>query len=222
MHPKLWSIFQRKWHSKLCGLKSILIRCVKCQILAFDTPNTKIWASWGVSNAKDFGILLQYHLKYETVWTQMPNQTTNFLFNLFSLLSIFYSTFSLSSHRFVSLQPMFSLSFFFRSNSLTLKSTVQRRYGLWIKPPSPIKPPPSLLFWRLHRCWAEDAIVVGLMLPLPPQSEAACRLDLNPSQPQLEATTPLVWCTSQPRREADLSHYNQSKATTIDKESYHC
>ena len=153
--------------------------------LAFDTPNTKISASWGVSNAKDFGILLQYRLKCETVWTQMPNETTNFLFNLFSLLSIFYSTFSLSSHRFVSLQPMFSLSFFFRSDSLTLKSTVQRRYWLWIKPPSPIKPPPSLLFWRLHRCWSKDTIVVGLMLPLPPWSEAACRLDLNPSQPQL-------------------------------------
>ena len=43
---------------------------------------------------------------------------------------IFYSTFSLSSqyfiqlflssHKFVSLQPVFSLSFFFKSNSLTL------------------------------------------------------------------------------------------------------
>ena len=178
MHPKLWSIFQRKWHSKLCGLKSILIRCVKCQILAFDTPNTKIWASWGVSNAKDFGILLQYHLKYETVWTQMPNQTTNFLFNLFSLLSIFYSTFSLSSHRFVSLQPMFSLSFFFRSDSLTLKSMVQRRYGLWIKPPSPIKPPPSLLFWRLHlliwrrHCRRSDAaIATSVWSCMPPRSK---------------------------------------------------
>ena len=40
---------------------------------------------------------------------------------------IFYLTFSLSSQyliqRFLSLQPMFSLSFFFRSLSLTLKST---------------------------------------------------------------------------------------------------
>ena len=69
-----------------------------------------------------------YRLKYETVWTQMPFQNNNFLFNIFSLLSIFNSTFSLSSHCFLSLQPMISLSFFFRSPSLTLKSTA-------IKPP---------------------------------------------------------------------------------------
>ena len=74
--------------------------------------------------------MLQYRLKYETVRTQMPFQNNNFLFNIFSLLSIFNSTFSLSSHYFLSLQPMFSLSFFFffRSPSLTLKSTA-------IKPP---------------------------------------------------------------------------------------
>ena len=49
-------------------------------------------------------------------------------YSTFSLLSIFNSTFSLSSHCFLSLQPMISLSFFFRSPSLTLKSTA-------IKPP---------------------------------------------------------------------------------------
>ena len=53
----------------------------------------------------------------------MPFQNNNFLFTIFSLLSIFNSTFSLSSHCFLSLQPMFSLSFFFKSPSFTLKST---------------------------------------------------------------------------------------------------
>ena len=72
--------------------------------------------------------MLVYRLKYETVWTQMPFQNNNFLFNIFCLLSIFNSTFPLSSHCFLSLQPMISLSFFFKSPSLTLKSTA-------IKPP---------------------------------------------------------------------------------------
>ena len=41
--------------------------------------------------------MLQYRLKYETVRTQMPFQNISFLFNIFSLLSIFNSTFSLSN-----------------------------------------------------------------------------------------------------------------------------
>ena len=106
----------------------------------------------------------------------MPNQTINFLFNIFSLLSIFYSTFSLSSHWFVFLQPMFSISFFFRSDSITLlhpQINGTAALWMWIKPPSLIKPLPSLLVWRLYHRWSEDTIVAGLKQPLPPRSEAA-------------------------------------------------
>ena len=54
--------------------------------------------------------MLQYRLKYETVRTQMPCPENNFLFNIFSLLSIFNSMFSLSSHCFLS--PSTSLALF--------------------------------------------------------------------------------------------------------------
>ena len=47
--------------------------------------------------------MLQYRLKYESVRTQLPFQNNNFLFNLFSLLSIFNSTFSLSLTHVLSL-----------------------------------------------------------------------------------------------------------------------
>ena len=125
--------------------------------LAFSIPNTTIQASWGVLNVLKLSNMLQYRLKYETVRTQMPNQNTNFLFNLFSLLSIFNSMFSLSSHRFVSLQTMFSLSFFFRSPSLTLKSTVRRPHWLSCCP-----------HWssHRHRFSFEDSIVADLKTPL--------------------------------------------------------
>ena len=140
--------------------------------------------------------MLQYRLKYEMVRTQMPNQNINFLFNLFSLLSIFNSTFSLSSHWFVSLQPC-SLSFFFRSPSLILKSTVRRphrsSHRSSIKlPPSPIKPPPSLLIWRLHHRRSENAIVTSLKPPLPPQSEVA----MSPRSEPISAT---AWSCSTAR-----------------------
>ena len=117
--------------------------------MAFGTPNTTIQASWDVLNVPKFCNMLQYCLKYETVWTQMPNQNTNFLFNLFSLLLIFNLTFSLSSHWFVSLQPMFSLSFFFRSASLTLKSTIRRPHRSS----------------RRHRFSFEDSIAANLKTP---------------------------------------------------------
>ena len=61
--------------------KSILIK-----YLAFDTSNTKIWASWGVSNAKNFGTPLQYRLKYETVQTTIAKIYIIILFT-FSLSS---------------------------------------------------------------------------------------------------------------------------------------
>ena len=89
---------------------------------------------------------------------------------------IFYSTFSLSSHWFVFLQPMFSISFFFRSDSITLlhpQINGTAALWMWIKPPSPIKPLPSLHVWRLYHRWSEDTIVAGLKQPLPPRSEAA-------------------------------------------------
>ena len=117
--------------------------------LAFGTPNTKKHLPTGVVNAKTFGTSEQYRSKYGTIWTQMPNQANNILYNFFSLLSIFYSTFSLSSHKFVSLQPMFSLSFFFRSPSLTLKSTIRRPHRLS----------------RRHRFSFEDSITANLKTP---------------------------------------------------------
>ena len=54
--------------------------------------------------------MLQYRLKYETVRTQMPFPENNFLFNIFSLLSIFNSMFSLSSHCFLSPSTSLGLS----------------------------------------------------------------------------------------------------------------
>ena len=67
--------------------------------LAFSTPNTKNKPSWGVSNAKNFGTLLQYRLKYETVWTKMAK---------FYIIIILF-TFSLSSSQ-ISLSPSSHLS----------------------------------------------------------------------------------------------------------------
>ena len=87
----------------------------------------------------------------------MLNQNTNFLFSLFSLISIFNSAFSLSSHWFVFLQPMFSLSFFFRSPSLTLKSTVRR--------PHQSSRRPHQLSHRHHFSF-EDSITADLKTPL--------------------------------------------------------
>ena len=54
--------------------------------------------------------MLQYRLKYETVRIQMPFQENDFLFNIFSLLSIFNSMFSLSSHCFLSPSTSLALS----------------------------------------------------------------------------------------------------------------
>ena len=109
---------------------------------------------------QNFDTSLQYHLKYETVWIQMPNQNTNFLFNLFSLLSIFYSTFFLSFHWFVSLQPMFPLFL------LQITLPHPKINGT---PPSPIK---LLSIWRRHHRRSEAATVVGLKPPLPLRSKA--------------------------------------------------
>ena len=120
---------------------------------------------------------------------------------------IFYSTFSLSSQyliqRFLSLlidlslSSPCSLSFFFRSPSLILKSTVRRphrsSHRSSIKlPPSPIKPPPSLLIWRLHHRRSENAIVTSLKPPLPPQSEVAM-------SPRSEPISAMAWSCSTAR-----------------------
>ena len=108
---------------------------------------------------------------------------------------IFYSTFSPSSQYFIqrffslftdlSLSNPCSLSFFFRSPSLTLKSTVRRPH-------------------RSSCCRFEDAIIVGLKPPPSSVWSRHChfglklpyRLDLNPSQPGLEVVALLVWCAS--------------------------
>ena len=123
------------------------------------------------------------------------------------IILIFYSTFSLSSQyliqRFLSLlidlslSSPCSLSFFFRSPSLILKSIVRRphrsSHRSSIKlPPSPIKPPPSLLVWRLHRRRSENAIVTGLKPPLPPRSEAAM-------PPRSEPISSTAWSCSTAR-----------------------
>ena len=91
-----------------------------CQI-----PN--IWHIWhtkhknrpssGVLNVSKFWDMLQYALKYESVWTEMPFQFNNFLFSFFSPLS------SLSSFLFFLILPQslrhqtspthFNHSFFF-------------------------------------------------------------------------------------------------------------
>ena len=146
---------------------------------------------------------------------------------------IFYSTFSLSSQyfiqRFLSLLIDLSLSNPCSpslSFSDQIPSPSNQRYGGVVDCGSSHPHQSS----RPHRFSFEDSIVADLKTPLSLVwcyhchlgLKLPCHLDLNPSQPRLEATTPLVWCTSQPRREADLSHYYQSKATTADKESYHC
>ena len=120
---------------------------------------------------------------------------------------IFYSTFSLSSQYLIqhflslltdlSLSNPCSLSFFFRSPSLILKSTVRRphrsSHRSKIKlPPSPIKPPPSLLVWRLHHRRSENAIVTGLKPPLPPRSEVAM-------PPRSEPISTMAWSCSTSR-----------------------
>ena len=70
------------------------------KFLAFGTPNPKIWASWGVLYAKKFGTPLQYHLKYETVWTTMVKLNIIILLHFslsLCLLSLSLSISSLSS-----------------------------------------------------------------------------------------------------------------------------
>ena len=83
--------------------------------LAFSTPNTKNKPSWGVSNAKNFGTLLQYRLKYETVWTKMAKFYIIIILFTFSLSS---SQISLSLSVFSSLSSLSSL-FLFHSMPIT-------------------------------------------------------------------------------------------------------
>ena len=92
--------------------------------MAFGTPNTKNQSSLGISNPKYFGTLLQYRLKYETVWTVMPKLLLLILFaflfgpNMSHSLSATQLSLSPLWSPSLSLLPIsFSLSFFF---SLTL------------------------------------------------------------------------------------------------------
>ena len=143
---------------------------------------------------------------------------------------IFYSTFSLSSQYFIqcflSLLTDLSLS---NPCSPSLSSLDQipspsnQRYGGVVDCGSSHPHRSS----RHHRFSFKDSIATNLKTPLSSVwcchchlgLKLPCRFDLNPSQPWLEPTTLVVWCTSQPWREANLSHYYQSKATTADKES---
>ena len=68
---------------------------LNAKYLAFGTPNTKNPLSWGVSNAKTFGIYKQYRSKDRTVWPEMLYKNINFLM-IFSFLSVFFSSLSLS------------------------------------------------------------------------------------------------------------------------------
>ena len=170
--------------------------------------------------------MLQYRLKYEAVQTQMPNWNINFLFNIFSFLSIFNSTFSLSN-------PC-SLSLSFSNHP---PSPSNQRYSGLInqaadhrssRPHRSIRCPHRSSC--RHRFSFEDSIATDLKTPLSPvwsrhihlSLKLPFRLNLNPSQSQLEAVTPLIWCASLPQWQADLSHYRRSKATIADKEIHHC
>ena len=98
--PKIACKDHMVWFS---GIRALPSGVPNANYLAFGTPNTKNRLSWGVLNAKKIWDMLQYALIFDMVRMKMPNQTNHFLFNIFSLLSIFYST-------FFSLQP--ALSFF--------------------------------------------------------------------------------------------------------------
>ena len=111
-------------------------------------------------------------------------------------------------------------------------------------PPSPIKPSPSPLVWRLHHCWSEATIASGLKLPLPPrfevvippQSEIAmplgqklpCRLGLNPSQPRLEVAvtaclmriSAMVRSRSEPLPPIESHHCRQRKSPLLDLSNF--
>ena len=108
--------------------KSILIRCVKCQIsnakyLLFDTPNTTIQTSSAVLNVSKIWNMLQYHLKYEMVGTTMPIFFIICLFTGFSL-SYFTQTFSLSFiSSFLSASEFFSLADLAKAANLTADLT---------------------------------------------------------------------------------------------------
>ena len=82
--------------------KSTSIKCVKCQTFDIWHIKTKNPFTTDVLNAKKFSMDEQYHSKFKMVQTQTLNQKNNFLL-FFSLLSIIYLTFSLSSHISVSL-----------------------------------------------------------------------------------------------------------------------
>ena len=133
----------------------------------------------------------------------MPNQANNILFNFFSLLSIFYSTFSLFSQ--ICLSPTRVLSLFL----------------LQIKFPHPHWSPHPYRSSCCHCLWSEDSIAADLK---PPSSSVwsrhchlglklPCHLDLNASQPRLKAAAPLVWYASQPRRRSK-ARWSKAKSSS--------
>ena len=99
--------------------------------------NHKNYPSSAPPNLKKFETRLQYRLKYETVRIQMPFPENNFLFDIFSLLSIFNSMFSLSSHCFLSPSTSLTLSVLVALSVLALS-------------PSPISPRRFRHRWSCH------------------------------------------------------------------------
>ena len=82
-----WYLSDLGWCARW-GLRASIAGVPYAKFLAFGTPNPKIWASWGVSNTKNFGTPLQYHLKYE------PVQTT--IEKIYILFYLLYLSLSLS------------------------------------------------------------------------------------------------------------------------------
>ena len=60
-------------YNKLPRIRALSSDVSNAKYLAFEAPNTKNQPSSAVPNLKKFDTYLQYHLKYETVWTSMPN-----------------------------------------------------------------------------------------------------------------------------------------------------
>ena len=79
---------------------------LNAKYLAFDTPNTKNQPSSNILNLKNFGMELQYALKYESAGTKMPKIYILILFT-FSLssqhislsLSLYSSSIACRSHQ---------------------------------------------------------------------------------------------------------------------------
>ena len=94
-----------KFNTAFLALRAFSLGVPNAKYLAFGTPNTKNRASSGMLNVSKFWYMLQYTLKYESVWTEMPFWFNIFLFSFLSPLSSLYSfIFSLCHSLFLSSQ----------------------------------------------------------------------------------------------------------------------